>query len=270
MNRYIDLDELLDKAAEGTDEARENFYFALLDASVFLPVRGDDTAVSAAQITIGTNSLAALGVILANHDGKEVVPVFSSADHLKSWLESEDAKFETLPFVTLLKLVNDSQWLHLNPGQDVGKLFSPWEIQQLRGGPEAIAELAKEIGEGDDGAASIARPNDEEFAGFYRALRVICEAYEEVNEAFVVQVGLSEGTCLRVLCGLSVRDEDSIPARKRERLSMLTEEIREALEQELGSGAEITFITDLGNELNPNWEIFSGVTPIYYRPSGWR
>lgn len=83
--------------------------------------------------------------ILAVADGDRViVPVFLSADDLYEWSD-QLPNIEEIEGRKLIERMPEQWWICLNPGQELEKEFSPWEINQLKAGPAAIDAIIEEI-----------------------------------------------------------------------------------------------------------------------------
>lgn len=230
----MDRLQLLLAAAFEDSRQRREFFDALLKSTVLVPVLSQES--EGPQVVGQTSNCLALST--ANE--KSVLAIFSSEALAKAWA-SDRVLFEEQEFARLLWLLGEEVWLHLNPGDEYGKEFSPWEIEQLRLGPEAIEDILQELDEEHE-IFDVRAVDDEPLKN---RLRAILEAYTDVTEGFLIE--LQEGSKKKILLGLVDND---ISEEKRKRLELEVEGI-------------VTGVLWGGGALQQ--AIFSGATPFYMR-----
>ncbi|MCB0335640.1 MAG: hypothetical protein KDD62_05020, partial [Bdellovibrionales bacterium] len=73
-----------------------------------------------------------------------VVPCFSRPEMIEAWC-GLPLSYSTLDGITVAKRIPENWWVVVNPGQEIEKELSPWEIEKLSQGSEAIPELLLDI-----------------------------------------------------------------------------------------------------------------------------
>lgn len=72
------------------------------------------------------------------------VPVFCNEEEVKDWA-GLDLSLRQVSIRQLLASIPQGWWVTFRPGSDTGKEFSPWELEELSKGPEAIESILDEI-----------------------------------------------------------------------------------------------------------------------------
>ena len=187
-------------------------------------------------------------------EGKFSVPIFSEMAFLRSWA-GDDLRCAQEPFLTILASLPPDFWLHLNPSQEYGKEFSPWEIDRLKRGPESVEEVVFELA---------AFPDELEvdsgghlFGDLKRQLLPILESYSGVREAFLLSVSGDElGQGLPFL-GLRCAGISS------EGLDGLRAELRSVVDSGVGGVRDILLVDDIDNFANTRALLFKEQLPFY-------
>ena len=183
-----------------------------------------------------------------------MLPIFSDELYLQDWL-GEEAPFEKVRFASLIWEVEKETWMHLNPGQEVGKEISPWEIELLKQGPDAVPEIAAEIsGVSEDIEV---RSDPDLFPDLKRQLRPVLELFAEIEEAFLVSVTSPEMGEGCPILGLRHKGLDT------KKLDYLNGELRTIVEQHFDTDKDLVFVKDIDNKKDPNVIFFREVTPFY-------
>lgn len=163
-----DLSESLAPALEGDHQAQRRFYTAFLAGPLFVPDRYQARPLSH-QPQYPTPLVSILGV----QDGERItIPVFSDPGAIALWAAAE-LRYKTLSGVQLLALVPDEWWLVVNPGAEIEKEISPWEVRQLRSGAAAIDGLIEELADNADNSVrpvELVTPRTEEYAALTATL----------------------------------------------------------------------------------------------------
>ncbi len=117
-----DLERSLVKAA--VDPAyRPQFYRDLLGAELFMPQDGKS------ESGLGKSSVAkdeVLELMTFEHEGKRLIPLFSSLERLREFIE-EETQYLLMKAIDLFQITR-GEMLVLNPGADFGKEFTPEEV----------------------------------------------------------------------------------------------------------------------------------------------
>ena len=133
-----DLEHLLDLAERGDNEAIKEFYQKVLETELFIPLKpgfyGPENEV-----------LTQERFMVVEQANKKVIPVFTKHEYLVHWGAHPENSAEKT-FKALMRIITDDVWIYLNPNQEVGKEFSPWELEKLReDGANAVAEIMAEL-----------------------------------------------------------------------------------------------------------------------------
>lgn len=249
------LEALLERAALELPGAAEEFFHSVLDAEVFVPLKLTGRANSGDVSILGPDGATPEEFVRATFDGRQVIPIFSSHELAESWAENEVVT-QRRKFQDLLLLVKGEDFLHLNPGAEFGKEFSPWEIEQLRSGHDAVPEVAA--------TALLSLPKELEIdsgAELYPELKpklvILLESYSEVQEAFLIAVCAEGEKDASLMLGLKHE------GLKQEKLAQLRQEVQEFGYSHLGKKDFIALVEDVYDLRHPSAALFSEVTPFY-------
>lgn len=130
----------LGRAADGERSAMIGFYKALFSGPLFVPERYQ--AQSLSHIPTYPNDLFNI-MGIADQD-RVVTPVFADPKHIQEWC-GQELKYRTFNGQQLLELVPKEWWLCIEPGLEVYKEMSPWELDQLRDGDAGIEAIVDEL-----------------------------------------------------------------------------------------------------------------------------
>ena len=243
------LKKLEDAALERPGAAAE-FFRAMLEADVFIPKK------PSLALSDVVGSFDTLGYLTAKDEDREILPIFSNPEMLLAWA-GRDVPVERRRFAVLLTVVKDELWLHLNPGQDFGKEFSPWEVGLLRQGPGAIPELAAESS--DEVPEVEIDSGPDLYPELKSKLKTVFEVYEGVEEAFLVDVREAGATEFSPL--IAVRQKGMTP----EKVSTLTLEIEGLTGELLEASQKATILTDLDDPKSLGTGILRDAVPFYLK-----
>ena len=112
---HSDLESLIAAAQQGTID-EEQFFSALLDAQVFMPIL-DRHAISGFQ-----DSRAAEPLVLESEEGNRVVPLFTSPDRAREFLQNYPGYEGGLlaEFSWVIERIGSGIGISMNPGLDNG------------------------------------------------------------------------------------------------------------------------------------------------------
>ncbi len=134
------LEKLLFQSSQGDAVAAREFLQKLSDVSVIVPERFQQKPLSDAP-NYPNEFFNLLGI---KDQERNTIPIFSREELLAIWSGLE-LSFRVIQFQDLLAMTPDNWWIVLNPGQEVEKEFSPWEIKKLSEGPAAVEELLEDL-----------------------------------------------------------------------------------------------------------------------------
>jgi hypothetical protein len=249
------LERLMVAALEGGREAIEAFYRELFRSTLFVPNRFQAMPLSDSP-TYPNEFLDLLGV---RDRERVVIPAFTHPELIRDWSGTEFA-YREISFVDLAGLAPDGWWVVLNPGSDIEKEFSAWELEQFRSGDQALPILVEEaLAHEVEPGLSFCEVAPE-FSSVKELLRQFASAESAIQALYLVQrdrQGDGEGLPTLVL-GVST---DNIAQAGRDRVRG---EIVAVAERALIGSATVQVM--LGGALESSmFEVFKGFTPFYQR-----
>ncbi len=254
------LSFLLQCAADETEDAAETFFIELLKGKVFVAV---DPNAEAPKDPIlvgeGRRHLKQSGYMVVSYEGSLTLPIFTEESFVGDWLDTQCVITE-VEFSKLLWYLGAEDWLYINPGQELGKEITPWEIEQLRRGPEGIPDLVEALKEEFDEELTVEN-NPENLGKLRSKLLPLLELYPELIEAFLVTIREGEKGDEKPTLGLRYR---RITDAKR---MYLRSEFDNLSKEHLPGHQQLFLVDDLGEPNSPNIRLFEGATPIYIGPA---
>ncbi len=250
------LTKSLQSAGMGSSKEIGDFFTTLLESSVFIPLRKESGAGSP---VLGEQTLESLPYLFVEYEEHKCIPLFSEEEFLHHWAEREMLVSEE-SFKSFIWTLPQNTWLYLNPNQEVGKEISPWEIELLKQGADAIPDLVEGVIETEQEDLAIEAPG-EALMPLTKALLPVLEIYEELEEAYLLSIREADSQSPRALIG--IRYSKKLPESK---LSYIREELQNAAEEHLLKPYTGIFIVDDLGELNSiSHNLFLDATPFYRR-----
>jgi hypothetical protein len=207
------IEQALREALEGSKPAARLFFKTFLASSLFVPERFQSCRLS--DMAEYPNDF--LNILAVKDGARAVVPAFSRLEYILEWCGNEMTSREVTG-AELLKLVPADWWLVMNPGREVEKEISPWEIDQLRAGAEGIEAVVEEIFAGEPTeTVEIGPAAEHEYQGLKAALQAAFEQMPEIRSLYLLkEIGkdLEEQTVQQALIGVEApqADPDQIEA----------------------------------------------------------
>jgi len=178
-----EIGALLAAAAAGDSAAVRRFYTALIAGPLFVPERQQERPLTDSP-RYPNDFVNILGV---QDRERVVVPVFSDASLIEQWCGVQ-LRYRSMSGTQLFQLLPDGWWLTINPGAEVEKEISPWEVDLLRGGTASIGALAEELeAERASSTVQLQVPGPDEYAGLREALAVIAPTLPELKHLFLLR-----------------------------------------------------------------------------------
>jgi hypothetical protein len=252
-NKEEPLEVLLDLAERGDVAAMRGFYELALETDVFIPL-----LPGLIQGGEGEDLLTEERLMIVEHADKKIVPIFTKREYVSEWgADQENTAFKRIK--ALMRIVGDEIWLYLNPGQEVGKEFSPWELEKLReGGAHAVSDIVAELSaefsvelEVDHGT--------EQFPSLKKKLVTLLEIYPEIQEAFLISFKQDEGDPSTPLFGMRHLGLSE------EREKTIVDEISIMAKHDKETKMPIEIVVDLDDASSPNSGVFEGAMPFYIK-----
>jgi hypothetical protein len=250
------LTKALQSAGMGSSKEIEEFFSALLKSSVFIPLRREGGNTNPVA---GEHSVESLPYLFIEYEEHSCIPVFSEEEFLYHWAEREILVSEDA-FKSFIWTLPQNTWLYLNPNQDVGKEISPWEVELLKHGTDAIPDLVEGVIETEQEDLAI-EPPTEELMPLTKVLIPILELYEELEEAYLLSIREADAESPRALVGIKYTTQLS-----EDKLAYIRSELQNASEEHLSKPYTGIFVVDdLGTDESINHNLFLDIAPFYKR-----
>lgn len=130
----------LELAQEGNEERITQFYRDFLRAILAVPERLQPQKLSH-QPTYPNDFVNILGI---QDEQRVIIPIFTRSELIQIWC-GQELLFKSYETDRFLTLIPEGWWVILNPGSEYEKEFSPWELDQLRGGIQSVPALVAEV-----------------------------------------------------------------------------------------------------------------------------
>jgi hypothetical protein len=200
-----DIPLLLKRAADG-DESAASLFFTLFPELIWhAPSRGN----LAEPGKVGyPNDL--YGFLAVKTQDYTIAPIFSDASFAEEW-SGRPIHCRQVTGRHVMETLPDEWWIGVNPGQEVEKEISPWEITLLKKEhPEAIKELVRELFEVPlIREISTRTPDPTEYAQLVNALRAFAHDQPAILELFLLErlaEDIDENQVQELLLGASLDD----------------------------------------------------------------
>jgi hypothetical protein len=203
-----DLEDSLEGAFNGQRAAVERFFRALLAGPLFVPERYQAQPLSDSP-RYPNDFINILGI---QDSDRVIVPAFSDPALIEEWCGTP-MSYKTCTGPEVAEMLPEEWWMIINPGSEIIRELTPWEVSRLKDGDAALDELLHEAY--SDMAAEPIRVRplaDGEFADSVAALTLYCKENESLLRLFLlVEEGeASDGTEVSTLL-IGAALSDSIP-----------------------------------------------------------
>lgn len=254
MSKNRKIEKLLDRAERGELAAAKEFYAEMLEAEVWVPLRPGFAKMTEEEAK-DIKSLERFALV--DFQRRRILPIFTSRIAFLAWTEEQEIEAIEKGFRSLLWILGEEIWVHLNPGQEVGKEFSPWELEALKGGKEGIPDLVEELLSEQQAVEIEVDAGSSQFPVLKKKIATVLEAYPQVSEAFLISFKRHEADDPIPLFGLrqtGLRDDA---------LKSIEQEVRTMTEFSAEAKMPAEFISDIDQRSNPHAVLFDGATPFY-------
>ena len=182
VSKQNELTRALEAAADEIPGALGDFFRILMKSSIYVPLKSEPKKEIPILGNLQTEDLGFMTV--PGGEEEQILPIFSEESFVSTWAERE-LFFTDCEFRKLIWVLGEGTLLHLNPGQEIGKEFSRWEIDQLKRGEGAIDEIVADF-QGDEDEGLLIQPAGPEYDRLKQKLLPVLEIADEVLEAFLV------------------------------------------------------------------------------------
>jgi hypothetical protein len=181
------LTVLSKEAFEGIRSSCEEFLRQFLDTELIVPDRHQPNI----QSTNPEPFSPFFPFFCYEFEGETFIPCFEKEEQLTEWC-SKPLTYRRSLGLRIIDLIPPNCWLVFNPGSEVEKPFSPWELSLLRlGSAEAITEVISELF--DTPTEELLDANalfSGEHPQLFAELQKICENRSQIDKAWILEVGL--------------------------------------------------------------------------------
>ncbi|MBN8547749.1 MAG: SseB family protein [Deltaproteobacteria bacterium] len=254
------LERSLLPALEGDRTAAQAFFEAFLRDPLVVPERRQAQKMSD-EPRYPNEFLNILGV-----QAKErvLVPVFSRRDLIVEWCGSELAT-RSISGAELLTLMPEEWWICLNPGAEIEKEISPWEIEQLKEGTAGIPAVLDEIYQD-----TIVEPlevqavNAEEYPSLQRELRIFAEKNSAICKMYLIRQSgkdAEEALINKLLLGLE------ISAANEAEVDRIKAEAQNVSDRCQVGNDKVSVFTAISGQGDMSFGLFGKSTPFYTNSS---
>jgi hypothetical protein len=136
------IDVLLLKSSQNDLLALRALYLSFIDYTWLAPRSLPDSYLNNSEVNNPSGSF--FDFLTLTFENEIVVPIFSKNEYFTDW-SSDSLELREVQGSHLLKVIPDTFWISINPGQEISKDISPWEIKHLLHGAEGINEIIQEL-----------------------------------------------------------------------------------------------------------------------------
>lgn len=170
----------MSKAIDGSYEDSRLFFEEFLKGPLYVPERYQSPQIENSA-PYPNDFINILGL---QKEEQIFVPVFSSQELISSWC-GRTLNFKTVSGQALLELIPAGWWVCVNPGCEVEKEMSPWELDELRAGQSGIEAILEELFQTNSlGTLSIRELQQDEFKDSLLALKSFAQTNPQIKKLF--------------------------------------------------------------------------------------
>lgn len=130
----------MQRAIEGDRNAARSFYLALMKIELVVPERFQEIELQ----NVATYPNDIINVLGLKVSEGPIVPAFFEEEDVFQWC-GKPLNVRKLSLNALMDILPENWSICIDPGHDVEKLLSPWELSELRGGEDAIAGIVDDL-----------------------------------------------------------------------------------------------------------------------------
>ncbi len=251
-----EIESLMSLALEGDKDAGRQFYTALLQTTLFVPDRAQNFPLTESP-EYPTDLVHVLGI---QDKDRVVVPAFLQPEHVREWFKNE-LNVSEMSCERLLRSIPDGWWLVINPGLDVEKECSPWEIERLREGPQAIEEVLEEAFATEPIEMLDVRPLDESiYPTLIAKLQEYGQAHAWVRALYVLE---EQGRDVEGQVISTILIGAHVDLTQLQNFESIRDEIQNIAHHELIGNSRARVVVGDTVEHHVSLGVFHGMTPLY-------
>ncbi|RMG42198.1 MAG: SseB family protein [Candidatus Dadabacteria bacterium] len=205
-DRNVLIEQSMQSALEGEPVAVRCVLQGFLDGPLYVPERYQYAPMSDSP-NYPNDFVTVLGV---QNGERVIVPVFTASELIKEWC-GNDLKYKKITGEKLITMLPEGWWVCINPGSEVEKELSPWEISKLGEGPGSIDEIVEDITDAIETVGlEIRIPDSEEYSEIKAALVSKVLSMSQITAlSLLEEIGLDENgnELKRPVVGVQLRTE---------------------------------------------------------------
>lgn len=250
------LESSLLPALEGDRVAARSFFEAFLRDALFVPERRQAQKMSD-EPRYPDEFLNILGI---RDKERVLVPAFSRRELIADWCGSELAT-RSMSGAELLKLLPQDWWVCVNPGAEVEKEISPWEIDQLKEGSAGIPAILDEIYQD-----TIVEPLEvqaveaHEYPQLHEQLRSFAEKNALIHKMYLIRQSgkdAEEIVIHKLLLGLEIASGDA------SQQNALKEQVQNLVDRCQVGNDKVNVFTAVAGQGDMSFGLFGKSSPFY-------
>jgi hypothetical protein len=250
-----ELESLLEQALTGDKEAIYQFYKRFLTSEFIVPERFQEAPLSNSA-KYPNDFFNLLGI---QNKEKSIIPIFCNAEQIQDWCALNlNSKKITAEY--LLNNTPEDWWLHLNPGAELNKEFSPWEIKKLLEGELGLNEIISDFGAyEDDSAPLLSNLKEDEYINLKNNLLSLASIESSISKITIAKATSQENKEEKILLAIFPTEEKDHKISK-ELKDKFLDILRAALIGDLPYECLI-----INKEDNLNRLLFANFAPLFQR-----
>lgn len=260
----------LKDSSAGSAEALNRFYQTLLDAEVVVPDRSNSDSLKGSEgVDYPRSSIPWFAVKSKTSDveqgskpeDRNIIPFFSSPTGIELWC-GRPLNHSLILFKSFLQSVPEDWWLCLNPGSELEKEFSPWEIALLKQGIEALPEIIADWQDQRDHRSANVEPlAKEQYPLVVKCLEEFGSAEKKVRaiSALLETSQTEDGESRSILIGCEVSGANETE------LIELTDRLNNVLRLTTIGEDPFRVFTSSEDHPDPFFSIFNYIPPVFER-----
>lgn len=254
-----EIEESMSLASFGYEDAARRFFEAFLSGPLFVPERYQERPI--ANLPEYENDFVN---VLGLQDGSRViVPVFTDPSYIETWC-GNPLSYKSVNGQKLFEMLPEEWWISVNPGSEIEKEISPWEVDLLRGGTSGIDAILAELFPREVTELLEVRPvRENEQRDLKLELAQFAASHPEIARLYMlIEIGrdIDEEDVVTLLLGVQAEIRASDEA------DSLREEIKGMAERALiGSGEAVRVMIGTSIEDNLMLGMFRKEKPFYER-----
>lgn len=216
----LKVESSFEAACSGSREAAALFFEGLISGPLYVPDRHQKQPMSD-QPSYPNDLVYMLGLRDVN---RVIVPAFTRPEFIEEWC-GQPLSYKKYSGDRLYSAIPADWWIVINPGTDIEKDLSPWEIERLKGGNDFVSELVEELfSEEETETLGVVLPDEDQLLDLKAELTAWAGEVTVIEKLFLLKEERRENQGLdRLLLGVQLSPEATDRAAEyKEEISRIT------------------------------------------------